>query len=542
VCAPYHRARVLAPAHVLPPDADAAATRNTGAVAAGLPEEGADGWWPVASSSQLVELGGGRRRHIYCMSAPYSRTDEAQLDVDDTDRQMLLSSPDGIEGETSSSSLPQPAPTTVQALLGVPRYPFVLLAGLLFDFARIGLAFLGPYYMNGATHSPRLVQLVGAASWAFLIFGPCFGVVSDRLDRRRTVLMVLAVESLAAVLVGLLLVNSLMQPWFMFVYMAQSSMCSVLDTTNRPAMIYDLLFQHRSEHLVGKAMALRSIGSNCGRIFGNQVIGWAVETVGVGATYSLVASLLAAAGMLLCLVPSPPKASSEETTRGGRHHHREVPSRPQADAAAATAGARAGVWTDLATGLAFAWKDKAFLSMLGVTFFANFHYWSHQPLLQVLATRLGADASQTGLLVSASGWGGLLASVLVTTTNPSRTGLLYCLGIAAADAVLPGATILNFWVAFASLAGSGFLAGLFGAVQSAMVMSMVPDHLRGRAMGMLTMVIGAGPFGMATLGELAERLGPALALQGFALAGVVGQLLWFVWRPQALWIRSPSKK
>ena len=169
-------------------------------------------------------------------------------------------------------------------------------------------------------------------------------------------------------------------------------------------------------------------------------------------------------------------------------------------------------------------------------------YWSHQPLLQVLATRLGADASEAGLLVSASGWGGLLASLLVTSTNPSRTGLLYCLGIAAADAVLPGATILNFWAAFGALIGSGFLAGLFGAVQSAMVMQMVPDHLRGRAMGLLTMVIGAGPFGMLTLGELAEKLGAARALQFFGAAGVVGQALWLLWRPQALWIRRPDSK
>ena len=55
-------------------------------------------------------------------------------------------------------------------------------------------------------------------------------------------------------------------------------------------------------------------------------------------------------------------------------------------------------------------------------------------------------------------------------------------------------------------------AGLFGALQSAMVMNMVPDHLRGRALGLLTMAIGAGPFGMAMLGELAEAFGAANAL------------------------------
>ena len=88
-------------------------------------------------------------------------------------------------------------------------------------------------------------------------------------------------------------------------------------------------------------------------------------------------------------------------------------------------------------------------------------YWSHQPLLQVLSTRLGADASEAGLLVSASGWGGLLASLLVTATNPARTGLLYCLGIAAADALLPGATIRSFWAAFGALASPAGLARSF---------------------------------------------------------------------------------
>ena len=70
-------------------------------------------------------------------------------------------------------------------------------------------------------------------------------------------------------------------------------------------------------------------------------------------------------------------------------------------------------------------------------------------------------------------------------------------------------------------------------------MSMVPDELRGRALGLLTMAIGAGPFGMAVLGELAERHGAAAALVAFALAGFAGQMAWLAMRPEALWIRQP---
>ena len=58
---------------------------------------------------------------------------------------------------------------------------------------------------------------------------------------------------------------------------------------------------------------------------------------------------------------------------------------------------------ELRAGLEMAWRDKAFASMLGVTFIANFNYWSHVPLLQVLATNLEASPTQTGLLVSGSG-------------------------------------------------------------------------------------------------------------------------------------------
>ena len=150
----------------------------------------------------------------------------------------------------------------------------VLLAGLIFDFARIGMAFIGPvrvrprrlsalsvfhsksflygalvwarralnsqkrrfparaqYYINQATHSPRLVQLSGTFTWAFLLAGPCFGLLSDRFDRRGLTMCVLCAELALSVLVGLLLLAGRMRPALMLGYMLASSVCMVLDTT-----------------------------------------------------------------------------------------------------------------------------------------------------------------------------------------------------------------------------------------------------------------------------------------------------------------------
>ena len=106
------------------------------------------------------------------------------------------------------------------------------------------------------------------------------------------------------------------------------------------------------------------------------------------------------------------------------------------------------------------------------------------------------------------------------------------------------AVVPNFWLSFAAIVASGFFAGLFGALQSAVVMQMVPDEFRGRALGMLTLAVGGAPFGAAALhvGEVAQAFGANETLPFWCLAGVVVQKLWLspYMFPHALRIRRPD--
>lgn len=165
-------------------------------------------------------------------------SDRIPEDEEDEEDSSLLGRPPAA---SCSGAAPKDKREGVRSLLRVPHYPNVFVAGLLFDFAKIAMSFIGPFYINDTTHSPRLVQLTGSATWGCLLLGPCFGMLSDRVDRRRTVMTVLIIELCQSLVVGLLLATGRMQPAFMLMYMVSAGVCRVLDTTSRPALVRSAL-------------------------------------------------------------------------------------------------------------------------------------------------------------------------------------------------------------------------------------------------------------------------------------------------------------
>jgi MFS family permease len=89
-----------------------------------------------------------------------------------------------------------------------------------------------------------------------------------------------------------------------------------------------------------------------------------------------------------------------------------------------------------------------------------------------------------------------------------------------------------FAIALVALVLTGICSAGFASVQSALVMTVSPVEMRGRAMGLLSMAIGSLPFGMLVLGLLAEQVGPHNAVVISAAAGSVGLALWLFRHPE----------
>jgi predicted MFS family arabinose efflux permease len=99
---------------------------------------------------------------------------------------------------------------------------------------------------------------------------------------------------------------------------------------------------------------------------------------------------------------------------------------------------------------------------------------------------------------------------------------------------------LSPWYLFslAALLASSIGTGLFGSTQATLVMTAVPEAVRGRALGLLSTAIGMLPLGMLALGELAQRVGATTAVVTSMVVGLVLTAVWQVVSPEARRIRA----
>ena len=235
--------------------------------------------------------------------------------------------------------------------------------------------------------------------------------------------------------------------------------------------------------------------------------------------------------------PVPVAPSPDATAASTPANSASTGSTPGASQAQAPSPAPAGsqsFFTEVADGLRFLRRAPVLLSILGVTAITNFFHFAYFPIVPLVAERVGASAFFAGFLAAATGFGMAVGSTFVITRGPAR-GRAYVTGATGAFLLLNGFALFQHYVpVYLSLLLASSFVGVFGATQSVLVMTAVEPHMRGRALGMLSMAIGWLPVGMYLLGELAQAIGASAALVTANLAGVACLWLFLAWRPQVL--------
>jgi MFS family permease len=150
-------------------------------------------------------------------------------------------------------------------------------------------------------------------------------------------------------------------------------------------------------------------------------------------------------------------------------------------------------------------------------------------LMPIFAARvLHAGPRGLGLLMSANGVGSLIGSLLLASKRGlSGLGRWIVFGSAGFGAALILFSLSrSFALSLLILAPAGFCLFYVLTASNTLIQAMSPDPLRGRAIGILSMLIlGAAPFGALIAGLLAQRFGAPLTVALGGLACIVGALV-----------------
>ena len=191
------------------------------------------------------------------------------------------------------------------------------------------------------------------------------------------------------------------------------------------------------------------------------------------------------------------------------------------------------VFAELIEGLRFSWsrKDIRAVVIMAACFFL-FGMVFMQVFAPLFAKILGIGEKGLGILLSMSGIGGASGAVFLAAVNPNNKRGIWILS----SQIALGLSLILFAlsVAFDNMMVIYFMAILIGLSQAiifplinSVLMKLTPDHLRGRAMGLLSLDRAFVSLGAAIAGPTAAYVGVANGQIIFGVGCVLsGSFLW----------------
>ena len=391
------------------------------------------------------------------------------------------------------------------------------------------------FQLTGSSLVTATVFLVGLLPG--LVVGPLAGVLVDRWDRRRTLVVVSLAQ--AAFLLPLLTVSGRDRLWVVYLVMAVEAALAQLNDPARNALVPTLVARH---DLVG-SNALIALNGNLARLVGSPLGGVLVELAGLpGLVIGDAASFLVGAALLAAVRPRPLVRPRPEAPAPALEPALAVPGPPEGErsrsrrrglGAVHSPGPVRGVLGEWVDGLRVVLEDRGLRWGLVVDGLAAIAQGIFMVLFVLFVAReLGGDGAEVGLLRGVQAIGGLAGGALVVglarRLEPGRllgTSLLVFGLISLAIWNGPALTTAGwlYLVLFmaAGIPGIGFLTGL-----TALVQERTPDAYLGRVLAtFLGSFNGLMALGMLLAGLLGDAVGVVPVLNGQAILYLLTGLL-----------------
>ena len=333
------------------------------------------------------------------------------------------------------------------------------------------------------TGSVLLLGVVGfCGQIPTLLFAPFTGVLVDRMDRHR-ILVVTQILSMiqSFALAALVFTGQISVAWVLVLQVAQG-IINAFDTPARQAFVVEMV-EDRAD--LPNAIALNSMMVNASRIIGPGIGGLVIAAVGEGwCFFADGVSYIAVIVSLLVM----------DVVR------RQIPPR------------NTSMMEELATGFRYVWQFLPVRSALTLLAIVSTMGMPYTVLMPAIALKLLHGGPHTlGFLMTASGVGALLGALYLA----SRRSVLGLGRVMIFSTALFGTGLVAFsfsrvlWLSLLilPLVGAGMMVTM--AASNTIIQTIVEEKLRGRVMAFFAMAfLGTAPIGSLIAGVVADRIGP----------------------------------
>ncbi len=365
------------------------------------------------------------------------------------------------------------------------------------------------WFVLEKTDSAFYVGLVGFFGMIpFLLLGIFGGFLADKLDRKKLIVVTQFLNLTCAVGMVVLIMLGLVQYWYAYVAIVIPGIGWSLDMPSRRSLVMDIM----GPSGLTNGVALDSVGMHTSKMIGPAVAGALLAFTGVGGSYLVLTLIMSVGCFLMLFVDQPERLRSDtEDLRGDLK-----------ESSSQNYHVVNQLLNNLSEGFRYAFSNQTVVAVIVITVFMNLLLFPYMQMVTVISKNvLNVGPLLMGVLMASDGLGALIGSTLIA----SRQGMRYHGRVFLYGSLVSLVALLLFslskWylLSLPLLLLLGIGTSGFGTMQSTIVLLVSKPEIRGRALGVVTLAIGAGPIGALVVGAVSEWSGPSNALMFNALVG-----------------------
>lgn len=347
------------------------------------------------------------------------------------------------------------------------------------------------YELTGSELALGAINLMVAIP--MLVVSPFGGVIADRVEKRKLILIGQGLLLCNELVVLALLLTNQLQFWHLLVVVFFMGCLFPFIMPARQAIVANIVGRQG----MGNAMALQMGGMNAARVVGPVLAGTIVALTNVKWVYVMAVVLYGAALLSMSRVSKSPPAEG--------------------------AGSRP-VLTDLVAGMKYVAGDAPVRTLMILSIIPMLLAMPFQSLLVVFAEETW-DVGEGGLgvLQAAAGIGGIMGSFYVAWAGETdrKLRLMMASLLAFAGTLFLFAISPWFLLALPLVLIADIFANVFNTTNGTIIQMLIPDEVRGRVMSLMMMTFGLTPLGTVPVSALAEAFGAPTAVAIASIATAV---------------------